>query len=31
MREGFLGVERKAYFNSYYDSPRTGTEVHGVL
>ena len=31
MREGILGIEKEAYFNSYSDSPKKGTEVHSVL
>ena len=26
-----LGIENEAYYNSYFDSPGTGTEVHSVL
>ena len=29
--EGIPGIENEAYYNSYSDSPGTGTEVHGVL
>ena len=31
MREGILGTEEEAYFRSYFDSPKNGTEVHRVL
>ena len=31
MRGGILGVEEKAYFSSYLDSPGQGTGVHSVL
>ena len=31
MREGIPGVEKEAYFSSYFDSPEKGTEVHCVL
>ena len=31
MREGILDTEDEAYFSSYSDSPRKGTEVHRVL
>ena len=31
MREGILGTEEQAYFNSYSDSPREGAEVHSAL
>ena len=31
MREGIQGIEKEAYFSSYYDSPGIGTEVHSVL
>ena len=31
MREGIPRIEEDAYFSSYYDSPREGAEVHGVL
>ena len=31
MRGGIPGVEEKAYFNSYLDSPEQGTGVHSVL
>ena len=31
VREGILGIEEEAYYNSYFDSPGKGTEVHGVL
>ena len=31
MRGGISGVEEEAYFSSYLDSSREGTEVHSVL
>ena len=31
MQEGILGIKEEAYFSSYYDSSREGTEVHSVL
>ena len=31
MSEGIPGIEKKAYFSSYSDSPEKGTEVHNVL
>ena len=31
MREGILGIENEAYFNSYSDSSKGGIEVHSVL
>ena len=31
MREGILGIEKEAYYSSYFDSPGKGTEVHSVL
>ena len=31
MWEGIPGIENEAYFSSYFDSPRKGTEVHSVL
>ena len=31
MREGILGVEEEAYFNSYSDSSGKGIRVHSVL
>ena len=30
MREGILGIEKEAYFSSYFDSLGKGTEVHSV-
>ena len=31
MREGIPGTVKEAYFGSYYDNPKQGTEVHNVL
>ena len=31
MQGGISGVENETYFNSYPDSPRDRTGVHGVL
>ena len=31
MLEGIPGPEKEAYYNSYSNSPGTGTEVYGVL
>ena len=31
MQEGILDTEEEAYFSSYSDNPRKGTEVHCVL
>ena len=31
MREGILGIEKEAYFNSYFDSTEEEAEVHSVL
>ena len=31
MRGGIPGVEEKAYYNSYLDSPGQRTGVHNVL
>ena len=28
---GIPGIEKEAYYSSYYDSPGKGTEVHSVL
>ena len=31
MLEDILGIEKEAYYSSYSDSPKIGTEVHSVL
>ena len=31
MRKGNPRVEEEAYYSSYFDSPREGAGVHGVL
>ena len=31
MQKGISGTEKEAYFGSYYNSPRQGTEVHNVM
>ena len=31
MQTGILGIEKKAHFNSYSDSPEKGTELHSGL
>ena len=31
MRAGIPGIEKEAYFGSYYDSLEKGTDVHSVL
>ena len=31
MREGIPGIEKEAYFGSYYDNSSNGTKVHSVL
>ena len=31
MQAGIPRIEKEAYFDSYYDSPGKGTNVHSVL